>query len=598
MNNSKPFVRKIIYIAAIGLLLIPLSMVSRPEIRDGNGNIENAGGQLSKLREQYSLSQAKLAEIDPASETMKLASLGLRGVAVNMLWMQAMEHKKKENYDQLASTLKALTKIQPNFVMVWKYQAHNLAYNVSMEFDDYEYRYHWVKRGLAFLKEGVAYNKTDHRMTDELGFFTGNKIGKSDEKDSFRRMFRRDDVFHKEMSDFIDPESYDTRGYGPDNWKMAYQWYDYSRRLVQEQSCPQWTSDMMFLMYRPSQLRNQGMSLQNEYRTDEITQEIWQTASDEWLSYGAEPISNTLGITITLEGMAKNEKELQNLRAQLDELVPEAREQQLESLKEIAKVSDDEMYAYELPFDQRSDEQIRIAREVHAKLQYFDANLEDKIAAQASSQDQRKAKRIVNDIKRVIKEMATIDKDSGTTNYVFWKARTGAESTDICVRARQALFDAEEMRRKSIYDDEFDRDFKTKEITITKQGAISLHLDAFEKWHEVLEQNPDLKKGPTADDLARSMEEFRDMLDISSRDWPNDFPLQDLIDKRKEAGESDGLPTSDELEEMRSAFEEDTDVESDGGDNPEESNDEAGQDDTGDTATDSESDPSDDDVDQ
>lgn len=563
MNNSKPFIRKIIYIAAIGLLLIPLSMVSRPEIRDGSGNIDNAGGQLSKLREQYNLSQAKLAEIDPASETMKLASLGLRGVAVNMLWMQAMDHKKKENYDQMASTLKALTKIQPNFVMVWKYQAHNLAYNVSMEFDDYEYRYHWVKRGLGFLKEGVAYNKTDHRMTDELGFFTGNKIGKSDEKDSFRRMFRRDDDFHREMSDFVDPESYDTRGYGPDNWKMAYQWYDYSRRLVQEQSCPQWTSDMMFYMYRPSQLRNQGMSLQNEYRTDEITQEIWQTSSDEWLTYGQQPISNTLGITITLEGMAKSEKELQRLRAELDELVPDVREEQLATLKEVAKISDDEMYAFELPFDQRSDEQIRIAREVHVKLQFFDANLEDKIALQARPQDQLKAKRLVNDIKRVIKQMATIDKDSGTTNYVFWKARTGAESTDICVRARQALFDAEEMRRKSIYDDEFDRDFKTKEITITKQGAISLYIDAFEKWREVLEQNPGLKKGPTADDLSISMEEFREMLEISGRDWPENFPLQELIDQRRVAGEPDNLPTSDELEEMRSAFEDEDDAESD-----------------------------------
>ncbi len=153
------------------------------------------------MREEYSLSQAKLAEIDPASETMKLASLGLRGVAVNMLWMQAMDHKKKENYDQLASTLKALTKIQPNFVKVWEFQAHNLAYNVSMEFDDYEYRYHWVKKGIGFLKEGVPYNKTDHRMTDNLGFFTGNKMGKSDEKDSFRRMFRQDDEFHQSMSD-------------------------------------------------------------------------------------------------------------------------------------------------------------------------------------------------------------------------------------------------------------------------------------------------------------------------------------------------------------------------------------------------------------
>ena len=131
MNSS--FVRKIIYIVIIAVLLIPLAMISRPEVVG-----QDEGGILSRMRRDKKLTQAELTKIDPASETMKLASLGLRGVAINMLWMQSIEHKKEEDYDKLASTLKALAKIQPNFVKVWEYQAHNLAYNVSMEFDDYE----------------------------------------------------------------------------------------------------------------------------------------------------------------------------------------------------------------------------------------------------------------------------------------------------------------------------------------------------------------------------------------------------------------------------------------------------------------------------
>ena len=154
MSNLSPFVRKIIYLVAIVVLLIPMSLVSRPGQVSETGK-DNAGGKLARLRQEHKLSQAQLSEIDPASETMKLASLGLRGGAVNMLWMKAIDYKKKENYDQLAATLEALTKIQPSFVKVWEYQAHNLAYNVSMEFDDYEYRYHWVKKGLDFLKRGV-----------------------------------------------------------------------------------------------------------------------------------------------------------------------------------------------------------------------------------------------------------------------------------------------------------------------------------------------------------------------------------------------------------------------------------------------------------
>ena len=164
--NNRLFYRKIIYIACIGGLIIPLSFISLPPTRNESGNVDNAGGVISQMREEYDLSQAKLAEIDPASETMKLASLGLRGVAVNILWLQVDEHRKNQNYDQLNATLKALTKIQPSFVKVWEYQAHNLAYNVSMEFDDYEYRYSWVKKGLEFLKQGVPYNRRRRHSRD------------------------------------------------------------------------------------------------------------------------------------------------------------------------------------------------------------------------------------------------------------------------------------------------------------------------------------------------------------------------------------------------------------------------------------------------
>jgi len=61
----------------------------------------------------------------------------------------------------------ALTKIQPSFVKVWEHQAHNLSYNISMEFDDYEYRYQWVKKGIGFLKQGIPHNKRDHRSSSQ-----------------------------------------------------------------------------------------------------------------------------------------------------------------------------------------------------------------------------------------------------------------------------------------------------------------------------------------------------------------------------------------------------------------------------------------------
>ena len=86
--NNRAFTRKIIYITLIAGLLIPLSYVARP------ASVEpQSGGHIANLRDEFRLSQGQMTEVDPASETMKLASLGMRGVAVNLLWMQATEYK-------------------------------------------------------------------------------------------------------------------------------------------------------------------------------------------------------------------------------------------------------------------------------------------------------------------------------------------------------------------------------------------------------------------------------------------------------------------------------------------------------------------------
>ena len=577
--NSKPFIRKIIYIALIGALLIPLSMISRPETRSPDGKIADAGGQLSILREEHDLSQAKMSEIDPASETMKLASLGLRGVAVNMLWMQATEHRKKENFDQLRSTLEALTKIQPSFVKVWEHQAHNLAYNVSMEFDDYEYRYKWVKDGIGFLKQGIPYNKRDHRITDQLGFFTGNKIGKSDEKLSFRRMFRNDTEYHYEMSDYIDPDDYyQSAAYGYDNWKMAYQWYDYSRTLVEEKSCRQRRSDLLFYMWRPAQLRNQALGLLEEERPEAEIQEIWERAEVEWLDYGNHEISNTLGITITLEEMAKNQTDVEAWRKKFDalrtkegsdlETIGELRQQRMNDMISDRKISEQDLALTELPSDQLNDEQSRVVKRLKKTLEGMRFELDPQLLLETREEDRFEAKKYLGEILLLRQKMKTIGSSSNTVNYAYWRERTQSEADTMTLEAHRALYDADEMWRQSIYDDEYDFDYKTKKKTITKRGAITLYDDAFAKWNDVLKEYPELKEGVFMRDLMAKGATYWDMLEITNRQWPDDFPLQWLIDERAAAGDRDGLPSSETIEAYKSAREpEEEDMESEGEEN-------------------------------
>ncbi|MEM1303663.1 MAG: IRE (iron responsive element), partial [Planctomycetota bacterium] len=100
MNQRRSFYRKIAYGGAMAVLLIFLSMLSLPSTYG-----KDDGGKLAELRNKYELSQGNLGEVDPASETIKLATLGLRGIAVQRLWAYAFEMKKTENWSEFSATL-------------------------------------------------------------------------------------------------------------------------------------------------------------------------------------------------------------------------------------------------------------------------------------------------------------------------------------------------------------------------------------------------------------------------------------------------------------------------------------------------------------
>ena len=549
-NTTSPFVRKIIYIALIGGLLIPLSFIARPEVTDENGKVIDPGGRLSQMRREDKLAQASISEIDPTSEAMKLASMGLRGVAVNVLWMQAMEHQKNEDYDKLAQTLQTLTKIQPNFIKVWEYQGHNLAFNVSMQFDDYEYRYEWVKKGLSFLKGGISYNIDDHRMTDNLGFYTGTKFGKSDERMPFRRIFRKDEEFHNDMSDYIAPDSYEAREYGHDSYMLAWQWYNQSEDMVAN-GAQKFKSDLMFHMNRPSQRRQQAMILADEFRSDEVIREIWEDAGLQWDKYGNLELRNSRNVVYKLEDTKVYDSEVAELRTALDKLVPGVREKNEREVWATLGFDESEFYVTreapeELDESQKS-QRFSLFREVNKPQNTFDA----KIAANADEENKLEAQRLADKIGQVLTKRRSISTDGGVINYSFWRSRAAAESTDGMIRARQAIFDAQEMKRKSIFEDEYVVDYQTGEKTITRSGAAKLYEEAFSLWDEVLREHDEIIDSPVFDNLVESMQDYERMLNFSGKDWPDDFVLQWVIDERAASGNRDNLPTSEDVAAMR-----------------------------------------------
>ncbi len=106
------------------------------------------------------LGEATLGQIDTGSFMLKLALLGgVRGVAANVLWTRAIELQKLHEWDKLEQTVNMITKLQPHFLSVWTFQSWNLAYNVSVEWDDPADKYEWIKKGIKFVKDGVEKNQ-------------------------------------------------------------------------------------------------------------------------------------------------------------------------------------------------------------------------------------------------------------------------------------------------------------------------------------------------------------------------------------------------------------------------------------------------------
>ena len=228
MNERRTFWWKVGYIVAIAILVVPLHMLSLPATRD------SPGGILAKLRTDNGLAEANLGEIDASAETVKLATLGLRGVAVNLLWEKANYYKKVEDWTNFGTVLTQIAYLQPHFYSVWEFQAHNLTYNTSVEFDDYKDRYDWVIKGIDFLKKGKSFNTnprdkrfTEPRITKSIGWFISNKIGKADEHRQYRRLFKEDDRFHAADNPNRKPEDRDNWLVGAEYYRQA--WEEVSR---------------------------------------------------------------------------------------------------------------------------------------------------------------------------------------------------------------------------------------------------------------------------------------------------------------------------------------------------------------------------------
>ncbi|MBI2479434.1 MAG: IRE (iron responsive element), partial [Planctomycetia bacterium] len=328
MIQNASFQRKVVYLGLIALLLIPLYMIGHPATGDPTKLNSSPGGQLAQLRSEYDLAPTELGEIDPASESMKLATLGMKGIAANVLLMKANHYKKTEEWEKLIGAVNQLVKLQPHFVKVWEFQSHNVSYNVSVEFDDYKFRYAWVKKGIEFLTNGVRYNRHEPKMPWTVGWYTGQKIGRADEHKQFRRLFGDDKDFHLVLSQYV-PIDAEGRGADqrPDSWLTSRLWYESAYDIVDTQQAPiRGKAPHIFYSDGPKALMNYANTIETEGVLDEKAQYAWRRAGENWHTYGNRIVPTSWGIRIRLNDEEAVRAEAERLSDELDKLVPGLRD--------------------------------------------------------------------------------------------------------------------------------------------------------------------------------------------------------------------------------------------------------------------------------
>jgi hypothetical protein len=515
MTERRGLYRKIIFLALIAVLLVVQSFFSQPASVDSQGN-RSAGGVLAQKRDEYQLSQASLGEIDPTSETMKLATLGLRGIAVEILWNSKDHYQKVEDWTSLSAVVDQIIRLQPNFFSVWDFQAHNLSYNISVEFDDYRDRFHWVLEGIDFLQKGARLNLYDPRFLAKIGWFYSNKIGRSDEHVQYRRLLK------KMLTDQGQQHT--------DNWLVGYDWYVEAQKLVDSHDSQQKLrvyltgqdasrtkpgerapSPLLFFSEAPMCLINYADTLEEDGTFGDAARAAWETAAREWRAYSQRQLETSHSYTVALYDLEGFRARIKQLQDQIETLQPGERDKI--KAEKRASLTDAERVALAKPAGDRTPDEITLANQAENKIEVT----WQEVALRVAPEHREEARKLSDDILDLQQKANTIDTYRDIVNYYYWLARCETEPTDDCLAARELLYKA-------------DAAYKDTRLF----DAADLYDQAFKKWKTVLDGAPVLKESTImADDLYDDIEKYKKLLGQIGRKFPEHFDLQDVIDLKE-----------------------------------------------------------------
>ncbi|MBU6238891.1 MAG: hypothetical protein KGQ51_13795 [Planctomycetes bacterium] len=500
MNNRNP-VRKIVYILIIVALLLPLYFLGKPASK--------GAGKITELRSRHNMGQADLGKLDPTSESMRLATLGMRGIASSILWIQADYYKEEKYFDRFSATLNQISLLQPHFISVWQHQAHNLSYNVSPEFEDYRQRYEWVKKGIDYLVKGTKFNSKKPILQYDLGHFVGNKMGKADEKRQYRDLFRNDNDFHQYFVDQgLNAKADDALGPDrkPDNWLVGRQWFEAAYELVAAGAKIKKSPHLLY-SYGPLWQMYHAEAIEEEGVLDERARFSWERASKEWKKFGTRELGGTSGDAVILGSIDRLQENVADLAKRFQELTRDARLAAMEKKKQ--QIPETRRAIYEKPAEERNSDERRIAMEVEIQLQLNYQEIAGSLPREKQVEGLELAKQLVaaEEIARSTRSLRD------QVNYSYWDVRAGAEQQEIVVEARRLMYEGNQL-------------IDVADI----KGAVDRFEASWQRWDKVFRYYPSMMTEEAGEDVYKSINRYKRLID---QDLDKSFILWEFMSFRR-----------------------------------------------------------------
>lgn len=157
--------------------------------------------------------------LTPGEFVGTIALAGFRAVAVDMLWVRAIDLWKQKEWYQALTVYRLLSKLQPHFEEAWVTNGWNMAVNIAVsrrqKGADAE-AWEWVQEGLAYLKEGISRNPKSHYLHYYYGWLTYRMAQDEYYRTQFQRAgmdpLEESYLFLKKASDLKGPHyAYDNR---------------------------------------------------------------------------------------------------------------------------------------------------------------------------------------------------------------------------------------------------------------------------------------------------------------------------------------------------------------------------------------------------